>query len=119
MPFATWADYLCGHDGAEETNVDIENLGASFEHNKEPIDIIRGEEAVLFLGISDDGSTLFIHHITDLGHTRHDPDPQLVALVAIGLPRDCFGSIPSGRDEDDETDFSVPSFARLSSVTIT
>jgi hypothetical protein len=30
MPFASWAHYLCGHDGAEESNQDISSLGERF-----------------------------------------------------------------------------------------
>jgi hypothetical protein len=123
MPFASWADYLCGHDGAEESNQDISSLGERFSQGAEPVENLKGEEATLFLGISADGSPLFLHHIANLGSTRRAPEPTLVALVGlqkstivIGLtPRDCFASIPSGGEEEDEAgEFFVPPFSKLS-----
>jgi hypothetical protein len=121
MPFASWADYLCGHDGAEESNQNISSLGERFSQGAEPVENLKGEEATLFLGISADGSPLFLHHVANLGSTRRAPEPALVALVGlqkstivIGLtPRDCFASIPSGGEEDEAGEFFVPPFSKL------
>jgi hypothetical protein len=47
MPFASWADYLCGHDGAEESNQDISSSGERFNQGAEPVENFKGEEATL------------------------------------------------------------------------
>jgi hypothetical protein len=51
MLFASWADYRCGHDGAEELNQDISSLGERFSQGAEPLKNLKGEEATLFLWI--------------------------------------------------------------------
>ncbi len=83
MPFSSWADFLCGHDGAEDSSKGITGLGDIFGYNSSPIGHLKGEESILFLGISSDGSPLFLHHLTDLGSTRRDPEPVLVALAGL------------------------------------
>ncbi len=125
MPFASWADFLCGHDGAEESNQDISSLGKRFSQEAEPVKNLKGEEAALFLGISADGTPLFLHHIANLGSTRRVSEPALLALVrlqksltGIGLtPRDCFARISSGGEEDQGGIFFVPPFSKLLSFT--
>jgi hypothetical protein len=67
------------------------------------------KESTLFLGMSADGSSLFLHHVANLGSTRWLPDPVLMALL-VGLPkstnvpgltpRGCLASILNGRDDD-------------------
>jgi hypothetical protein len=69
--FPSWADYLCGHDGAAATNRCIDELAGCFGRGSTTaLENLRGEEAILFLGIAMDGSPLFVHHVTDLGSTR-------------------------------------------------
>jgi hypothetical protein len=126
MPFASWADYLfCGHDRAEESKQDISSLGERFSQGAEPVENLKREEAILFLGISADGTPLFLHHVANLGSISQAPEPALVALaglqkstIVIGLnPRDCFASIPSGGEENKAGEFFVPPFSKLSSLT--
>jgi hypothetical protein len=73
MPFASWEDYLCGHDRAEESNQDISSLGERFGQGAKPIENLKGKEATLFLEISADGSPLFLHHVANLGSSRRAP----------------------------------------------
>jgi hypothetical protein len=121
MHFASWADYLCGHHGAEESNQDMSSLGERFSQGAEPVENLKGEEAALFLEISADGTPLFLHHVANLGSTRWAPERALVALVGlqkstivIGLnPRDCLASIPSGGEEDEAGELFVPPFSKL------
>jgi hypothetical protein len=75
MMFPSWADYLCGHEGADETNKCSSDLGEQFRRESISLDHLKGEEAILFMGIASDGSPLFLHHITELGSTRRDPNP--------------------------------------------
>jgi hypothetical protein len=97
-------------------------LGERFSQGAEPVENLKGEEATLFLGISADGSPLFLHHVANLGSTRRAPEPALVALVGLQkstivnvlIPRDCFASIPSGEEEDEAGEFFVPPFLKLS-----
>jgi hypothetical protein len=117
MTFATWADYLFAHDGASETNKGIDTLGDNFLSPESALGNLRGEEAILFLGIAPDGTPLFVHHLTDLGSNRRSTDPFLVAIAGLQKsttvvklsPADGLGPIPSGEDEDDyaATDFAV------------
>jgi hypothetical protein len=103
MPLASWADYLCDHDGADGSNQDIIlSLGKRFSHhNSQPAaDNLEGKESTLFLGISTDGSPLFLHHFANLGSTRRAPELILMALVGLQkstttvigrlTPRDCL-----------------------------
>jgi hypothetical protein len=121
MSFPSWADFLCGHDGAEETNRSISDLGDRFRRNSYPLENLKGEEAILFLGIASDGSPLLLHHLTDLGSTRRDPEPSIIALVGlqksttvVGIATgDCFRDIP----EDNEETIKVPPFPKLASAT--
>jgi hypothetical protein len=83
MPFVTWADYLCDHKGSQEINQDIATLGKNFEHGSIPTVSLRGEEATLFLGISADGSPLFLYHLEDLGSTKASKEPNLIAIVGL------------------------------------
>lgn len=118
--FASWADYLYGHPGAADTNKCITELGLRFRRQSIPLEHLKGEEPILFMGIASDGSPLFLHHITDLGSTRREPAPSIVALVGfqtsstvIGMTQtDCFRDIPN---RDDDT-IKVPPFAKLSSA---
>jgi hypothetical protein len=74
MMFPSWADYLCGHKGADKTNKCSSDLGEQFRCKSIPLEQgLKGEQAILFMGITSDGSLLFLHHITDLGSTRRDP----------------------------------------------
>jgi hypothetical protein len=118
MPFDTWAEFLCGHEGAEEENRLIQELAAKFKHGCEPVKKgdLKGEEASLFLGIASDASLLFIHHLMNLGGTRRSPDPALVAIVGlqksttvVGLLKDCFENLPAGG-----AGIPVPPFSKLS-----
>jgi hypothetical protein len=120
MPFATWADFLCGHDGANVSNSGIADLGRLFEHGSTPLGNLKGEEATLFIGISPVGSPLFIHHLADLGSTQKDPKPSLVALAGLRTttsivrltPADCFATIPSGSD-DTAAEYYISSYVKL------
>jgi hypothetical protein len=122
MPFSSWADFLSGHDGAAESSQGITELGDIFGYNSLPIGQLKGEESILFLGISSDGSPLFLHHLTDLGNTRRDPEPILVALVGLQKSttvirlsaEDCFGNIPSNSEDGyDLDDYALPTFTKL------
>jgi hypothetical protein len=106
MPlFPTWADFLCGHDSASETNKSITDIGARFmpasDESPFPFDRLRGEESTLFLGIAPNGSPVFVHHITDLRSTRTTPEPELVGLMGLHKfttvvaidHSECFGAI--------------------------
>jgi hypothetical protein len=81
---------------------------------------LKGEEAIIFLGISADGSPLLVHHLSNVGSTRKDPLPNSVALAGlrqatsvVRLPmEDCFVTIPSGTDGTDE-EYYLPSFSKL------
>jgi hypothetical protein len=127
MPFSSWADFLSGHDGATESSKGITKLGDIFGYNSSPIGQLKGEESILFLGISSDGSPLFLHHLTDLWSTWCNPDPVLVTLVGLQksttvirlLADDCFGIIP-GNAEDDYNldDYTLPTFAKLEAATM-
>jgi hypothetical protein len=121
MMFPSWADYLCGHEGADETNKCSSDLGERFRRESIPLNHLKGEEVILFMGIALDGSPLFLHHITDLGSTRREPNPSIVALagfqrsttvVAI-TSKDCFRDVPN-KDEDT---IKVPAFSKLASAT--
>jgi hypothetical protein len=119
--FVSWADYLYGHEGADKTNKCISDLGGHFQRESIPLEHLKGEEPILFMGITLDGSPLFLHHITDLGSTRQEPDPSLVALVGfqtsttvIGMTlKDSFQDIPN-KDEDT---IEVPPFTKLAAAT--
>lgn len=119
--FASWADYLFGHKGADETNKCVSELGKRFERSTLPLEHFKGEESILFMGVASDGSPLFFHHVTDMGSTRREPDPSIVALVgfqksttAIGVNLDdCFRDVPN---KDEET-IKVPPFSKLISAT--
>jgi hypothetical protein len=73
------------------------------------------------MGIASDGSPLFLHHITDLGSPRRDPNPSIVALVRFQrsttvvaiTSEDCFRDVPN-KDEDT---IKVPIFSKLASAT--
>jgi hypothetical protein len=125
MVFATWADYLCGHDGADDTNEETNALGDSFDTPETALDNLRGEEATLFMGISPDGSPLFVHHLTDLGSNRRNSAPYLVGIVGLTKgativkldPVECFGAIPSGNPDDDVVeDYMVPTANKLAAA---
>jgi hypothetical protein len=121
MPFTSWADFLCGHEGAEDTNKCISDLGGRFKREGIPLESLKGEESILFMGIASDGSPMFLHHITDLGSTRREPEPSIVALVGfqksttvVGITMsDCFRDVPNLTKET----IKVPSFSKLSSAT--
>jgi hypothetical protein len=89
--------------------------------NQSPLDHLKGEEAILFMGTASDGSPLFLHHITDLGSTRQEPNPSIVALVGFQrsttvvaiTPKDCFRDVPN-KDEDT---IKVPTFSKLAPAT--
>jgi hypothetical protein len=120
MTFSSWADYLAGHNGSEESSTGISELARRFEYGSSPLSHLKGEEAIVFLGISADGSPLLVHHLTDIGSTRKDPLPDLVALAGLRQStsvvrlsmEDCFATIPSGMDDTDE-EYYLPSFSKL------
>jgi hypothetical protein len=121
MTFATWADYLCGHGGATETNKGVDALGDNFLSGEDAPNNLRGEEATLFVGIASDGSPLFVHHLTDLGSNRRSFNPLLMAIIGLHksttvvrlAPNDCLSTIPSGDDEDVQAEFAVPNMPKL------
>jgi hypothetical protein len=124
MIFSSWADYLAGHEGAEASSKGITELAENFAHRATPSPSkLKGEEAILFLGISPDGSPLLIHHLTDLGGTRREPLPNLVALAGLQkstsvvklTTEDCFANIPSGTD-DLAAEHHLPAFSKLVSA---
>jgi hypothetical protein len=73
------------------------------------------------MGIASDESPLFLHHITDLGSTRREPNPSIVALVGFQrsttvvaiTSKDCFRDVPN-KDKDT---IKVPTFSKLASAT--
>jgi hypothetical protein len=119
--FPTWADFLCGHEGAAETNKSIADIGAHFKPLPDeasfPLDRLRGEEGTLFLGIAPNGSPAFVHHITDLGSTQARPEPNLVGLMGVNNTTTVvaidhskyFGAI----EWENEAELNVPSFMKL------
>jgi hypothetical protein len=119
--FSDGGDFLCGHDGATETNKSIADIGARFkplpDEALSPLDRLRGEESTLFHGIAPNGSPAVVHRITDLRSTRIRPEPNLVGLRGLNKTTtvvaidhsECFGAI----EWEDETDLNVPSFMKL------
>ena len=124
MVFSTWADFLCGHDGSQETNKGTDILGSHFVSSVDALDNLRGEGGTLFMGIASDGSPLFVHHLTDLGSNRLSAEPYLVALVGLQksttvvklAPSASLGPIPGTDDHVEEIDFVVPTTAKLMSA---
>ena len=125
MPFASCANYLCDHNGADKSNQDFPSLGERFlGQNSQPVDNLKGEESALFLVISTDGPPLFLHNVANLDSTRRAHRAHTCGSVGLQksttiialMPRDCFTSIPSGRDSDINSDFFVPPFLKLASL---
>jgi hypothetical protein len=119
--FASWADYLYGHEGADQTNKCISDLGGRFRRESIPLEHLKGEESILFMGIASNGSPMFLHHITDLGSTRREPDPSLVALVGFQKSTTVIGLTLANGFQDipnkDEHTIRVPPFPKLASAT--
>jgi hypothetical protein len=120
--FPSWADFLTGHDEADEANANVGEIGERFGFDAagEIADNLKGEASTLFLGMAADGSPLLLHHITDLGSTRREPEPSLVALMGLqGTSTvvrvelsDCFAGIPIDESEL-ASDYALPSFTKL------
>jgi hypothetical protein len=77
MLFPSWANFLCSHDGADGMSKSILDLKGRFQHH------LKGEEAIICMGITSARSPLFLYHIIDLESTRRDPEPSNIALVML------------------------------------
>jgi hypothetical protein len=85
LPFPLWADFFCGHDGADAINKFIIDLRARFQHGSLLLYHFTGEGGILFIGITSDGSPLFLDHITHLGSVTRGPELSVVALVGLQI----------------------------------
>jgi hypothetical protein len=121
MMFLSWADYLCGYEGAGKREECSSDLWEQFLRESIPLEHPKGEEAILFMGITSNGAPLFLHHIIDLGSTRPEANTMIVALASfqklttvVGITtKDCFRHVPS-KEEDT---IKVLTFAKLALAT--